>query len=441
LDEIGNMSHQAELATVGCMVLYPDLVPDVLALVSPEDFGDPMLSRLAESIKVLHEKGEHIDYVTVWTTTAPYQPRGLDHISATLDRATEAVPTGARAVEYAKLVAAAASRRKVAALSKEMHDEAIGGDLTAAIAKASEGLERVAARRQSAVQLVSDGIGESLASIERGDRPVGVETGIDGVARWLFPELTVLGAHGGQGKSTLALNVLARVGESQRCTYVSTEDGVQTVHDRLLSMLSGVDCERIRFRDVGNEDLRKIGEATARLALSKLAIAHMPGSPWSEIVSVAESEVRSDSKLVVIDHVSQIASDANDEIAHVKKIVSGAAALAQRLQVPILLLHHLRKADRAKGRHTAPTEQDLKFGGSDLARCVWLLHREPEMDGDEELSDCGSRMFLSVPKRNHGQTGRVRLHYKLPKLRLGNYDSRTPIWETANPFQEVDNGC
>ena len=425
------MTQLAEHAVIGCLLLAPELLSDVLDICQPNDFGDGRYQSAVEAMVALRDRGEDIDLVTVWTEINGGKPSALDQTYYMLDKAQSDSPVTARVQTHAKIVAESSQRRAIAALGRSMASEALDGDLTDLVAKATTELGKTAERRQKGTQPISEGLTEILRSIERGDPPEGVATGIDGVASRLYPELTLLGAYGGMGKSTLALNVMSRVGEESRCTYLTLEDSIPSVQNRILAMYSGLDVGSIRDRDVPNVAMRSLGDAATRAALNKMVIQHMPGALWSEVVSVAESEVvRHKTSLIVIDHLASIAKEGNEDLAHTSRIIPEAAALAQRLHVPVLMLQHLRKGNSSTLER--PTEQDLKYGGSDLARCVWVLSRKKDDNGIAKSE--GDDMWLDVAKRNHGGTGSVRLDYRLHRMRIRNHVSRKNIWERQNPY-------
>ncbi|HET6486899.1 MAG TPA: DnaB-like helicase N-terminal domain-containing protein, partial [Spirochaetia bacterium] len=126
-EAIPSHNEEAEVATLGAVLIDPEALPAIIALVRPEDFYRGAHQRIFEAVLALFERGQSIDLITV--TEELRSRAALEQCggSAYVSRLTSAVPTSANVEYYARIVQAASIRRTLAKVSREIsiqaHDE------------------------------------------------------------------------------------------------------------------------------------------------------------------------------------------------------------------------------------------------------------------------------------------------------------------------------
>ncbi|MFC7529128.1 DUF3987 domain-containing protein [Actinoplanes sp. GCM10030250] len=117
----------AEQAVIGAALLAPNLMQDLAAALTSEDFYRPTHGRLWSAMCEMHAAGIPTDPITVATHVAESgdlaRMGGVPYLHTLL----EAVPTAANAGHYAGIVADLAKRRKVADLGSQLTRLAASG--------------------------------------------------------------------------------------------------------------------------------------------------------------------------------------------------------------------------------------------------------------------------------------------------------------------------
>ena len=112
---------RAEMGVLGAIIIDPEAISAVAAIVEPADFGQPRLRLVYEAALGLHARGIAPDYVTLCgelETRGTMAAVGGDHVLTGL---INYCPTSLHAEHYARVVAEsgaeAAARRRDAVLA------------------------------------------------------------------------------------------------------------------------------------------------------------------------------------------------------------------------------------------------------------------------------------------------------------------------------------
>ena len=126
-DHVPPHSDEAEVATLGALLLNPEALATVLRYLRPDDFYKTANQRVFEAIIYLFDHNEAIDLITI---TERMKAGGLlDAVggAAYISRLTSSVPTSANVEYYARIVQACSMRRNLVRIAAEMvsnaHDE------------------------------------------------------------------------------------------------------------------------------------------------------------------------------------------------------------------------------------------------------------------------------------------------------------------------------
>ena len=126
-DAIPSHNEEAEIATLGAVLIDAEALPTIIPLLRAEDFYRGAHQRIYEAVLALFDRGQSIDLITL---TDELRSRGTLELcggGAYISRLTSAVPTSANVEFYARIVQAGSIRRSLARVSQEIisraHDE------------------------------------------------------------------------------------------------------------------------------------------------------------------------------------------------------------------------------------------------------------------------------------------------------------------------------
>ena len=121
-DIIHPLPHQdeAELATLGALLIDMDSMETVSKLLRPFDFYRPAHRHIYDAMLALFNSGMSIDLITLVdelrANRGLWKAGGLSYVS----RLTSAVPTSANVEYYARIVQAASIRRSLIRIGREI---------------------------------------------------------------------------------------------------------------------------------------------------------------------------------------------------------------------------------------------------------------------------------------------------------------------------------
>jgi RecA-family ATPase len=211
-------------------------------------------------------------------------------------------------------------------------------------------------------------------------------------------DVTLLTGHGGDGKSLLALMLLAAVGSHLpwlgvevahgRALYLSAEDELDEVHRRLAAICS---AEGLDLADLDRLDILPLAGEPALLAIEGKGGAMTPTPLWAAFAAKVEA-IRP--ALAVIDNAADVFGGNEISRAHVRQFISMLRGLALKADCAILLLSHPSVAGMSTG-----TGLSGSTAWNNSVRSRLYLTRPEAAQG--EITDPDARI-LQAKKSNYG---------------------------------------
>ena len=263
------------------------------------------------------------------------------------------------------------------------------------------------------------------ASRARG-RITGLETGfidLDYKTSGLQPsDLVLIAARPSMGKTAFVLNLAQHMAfkREQPVAIFSLEMSKEQLVNRMLSLESHVDAQKIRTGRLNDEEWMNLVEGSANIANSRLFIDDTPGITLPVMRSKCRKlKMEHDIQIVIIDYLQLMSGDGSSNASsrqqEISDISRGLKALARELNVPVVALSQLSRAVEQRPDHR-PMLSDLRESGAieQDADVVMFLYREGYYNRD--LSEAEQRVAeVIIAKQRNGPIGTVNLLW-IPEL-------------------------
>ena len=422
-DHIPPHSDEAEVATLGALLLNPEALATVLRYLRPDDFYKTAHQRVFEAIIYLFDHNEAIDLITI---TERMKAGGLlDAIggAAYISRLTSSVPTSANVEYYARIVQACSMRRNLVRIASEMvanaHDES--QEARNVIEEAERQIFEITDRQLSgSFKPAKEIVARTIEAIEKlyhnKGEYIGVPTGFpeldDLTSGFQNSEFIVIGARPSVGKTALAVTMAANMALKHKIAvgFFTLEMSSMALMQRLLSAEARLPSTRLRSGFLRPADFHKLTEAAARIYEAPMYIEDTPSLKLLDLRAQARRmRQQYGVAIVFIDYLTLISSENLDLPRHeqIAEISRSLKALARELNIPIVALSQVRRESEGK----QPTLADLRESGSieQDADVVIFLHRERVLQSKDRDDTTGVPTELLVAKQRNGPIGKADL--------------------------------
>ncbi len=428
----------AEMSTLGAMMLDPSAIERVATILRPEDFYHPAHQILCETIYSIHERNVAVDILTVRAELERANQLEAVGGMAALTEILESVPTAANAEYYARIVEEKSTLRKMIRAAHEIIRIADEPELELheKIDQAERCIYEVSDRRLGRqFTPINELVLETLEHFEEvqtsGRGIIGIPThfhALDQKTSGLQPsELIIIAARPSVGKTSFALNIAENIAlrENRPVAIFSLEMSAQQLVQRILCSLASVSGNRVRQGRLTPDDWDRLQHASERLFRAPIYIDDTSNlSPLEMRAKCRRLKTQlNDLALVVIDYLQLMRSsnrrveNRNQEIGEIARALK---QLAREFEVPVIALSQLsRSVERRENKR--PMLSDLRDSGSIEAEAdvVMFIHREEyysERDGSAGSSDPEHRgpqeAEIIIAKQRNGPTGSIKLVFQ-----------------------------
>lgn len=418
-------SLEAEQSLIGSMIMDRDAIMVASELLVREDFYHQQYGILFEAMVELFNNREPVDLITLQNKlkemNVPPEISSLEYVKDLVD----AVPTSANAKYYAEIVKDKAMLRRMIHTTEDITNDCYqGSESTEVLLEQTEKkiFDLLQNRGGGDYVPIKQVVLNALDKIEKASKTQGNVTGIatgfldlDYKTSGLQPsDLILVAARPSMGKTAFVLNIAQYVAfHSDLCTAIfSLEMSKEQLVNRLFSLESRVDAQKLRSGDLSDADWEKLIEGAGTIGRSKLIIDDTPGISISELRSKCRKyKLEHNLKLIIIDYLQLMsgsggrASDSRQqEISDISRSLKG---LARELNVPVVALSQLSRAVEQRPDHR-PMLSDLRESGAieQDADVVMFIYRDDYYNKDTE--DKGIAEIIIAKQRN-GPIGTVNL--------------------------------
>lgn len=436
--------EEAESSVIGAMLIDNEAIMVASEIITGEDFYQKQLGIAYDTMVELYNEGKPVEPVILH---ARLREKGLPEEACGIDlilRWMNQTYTSANIKYYAEIVSEKAVARRLIRLNEEIANTCYAGSekLEDTLAEAEKRVFDLAQRgggnefvpiRQVVINVMKK---IDAASKTRG-RVTGLETGfmdLDYKTSGLQPsDLILVAARPSMGKTAFVLNLAQHMAfkKDHAVAIFSLEMSKEQLVNRMLSLESHVDAQKIRTGRLNDEEWMNLVEGSANIANSKLIIDDTPGITLAALRSKCRKlKMEHDIQIVIIDYLQLMSggggrgSDSRQQ--EISDISRGLKALARELNVPVIALSQLSRAVEQRPDHR-PMLSDLRESGAieQDADVVMFLFREGYYNRD--LSEAEQRVAeVIIAKQRNGPIGTVNLLW-IPELTKFTDMDREPV--------------
>lgn len=412
-------SMEAEQSVLGSVIIDPEKMRDIAAILRAEDFYLEQHSRIYEAMRDIFVRPDtHLDEITLLdeiTRNGTYDEAGGKSYIMML---ANSVPSVSNLLDYVKIIKEKAVLRRLIEASAKISEMAYTaqGDTKDILDRSEQLIFDIAEKNETkGFSHIRDVILENYRHLEElqksGEAALGTPTYFSGIDKLLVGmgkgDLVLIGARPGVGKTSFALNIASNVAmrTKKAVAIFSLEMSCEQLVSRMLASEALIDSYKMRKGNLEKEDWEKLARAAGVLAETDVLIDDTSGIT----VTGMKAKLRrvKNLGLVVIDYLQLMQSDRRTEsrVQEVSDISRALKLLAKELEVPVITCAQLSRSSEKENKK--PVLSDLRDSGAieqDADTVMFLSRDYYKNDPDKEnVADC------IIAKNRHGSTGTVTL--------------------------------
>ena len=418
-------SIEAEQSVIGSMIMDRDAVMSASEILVKEDFYHQQYGLLFQAMVDLFNDRQPVDLVTLQNKlkemNVPPEISALEYVKDLVS----AVPTSANVKYYAQIVKEKALLRKLIHVNEDIENQCYQGtESTEVLLEQTEKkiFDLLQNRGGGDYVPIKQVVMNALDKIEAASKTKGTVTGIatgfldlDYKTAGLQPsDLILVAARPSMGKTAFVLNIAQYAAfHSDLCTAIfSLEMSKEQLVNRLFSLESRVDAQKLRSGNLDDSDWEKLIEGAGVIGRSKLIIDDTPGISISEMRSKCRKyKLEHDLKLIIIDYLQLMSGSSGkgseSRQQEISEISRSLKALARELHVPVIALSQLSRQVEQRPDHR-PMLSDLRESRAieQDADVVMLIYRDDYYNKESENKGIAE---IIIAKQRNGPIGTVEL--------------------------------
>ena len=422
--------ENAEMSVIGSMIMDRDAISVALETLNKDDFYENRLGIFFDVMAQMYNESVTVDIITIQArlkqTDLPEEYTSLEYISRLVDNIT----TSANIKYYAEIVREKSLLRQFIKTAENMAGKCYADKAPTeqVMAEAEKKMFDVFQKATSAKDLtgIDQIVLQSLSIIEKAAKNNGAVTGIptgfldlDYKTAGMQPsDLILVAARPSMGKTAFVLNIAEYMAIRNNYTTVifSLEMSKTQLVNRMLSMNSRVDAQKIRTGQLDNSEWTELMDSARLVGSSKLIIDDTAGISIGELRSKCRKlKLEKNLQCVIIDYLQLMTSGRKIESKQqeVSEISRSLKAIAREIECPVIALSQLSR-EVEKRDDKRPMLSDLRESGAieqdaDVVMFIYrdeYYHKDSERPGEAEII---------IGKQRNGPTGTVYLKW-LPEF-------------------------
>lgn len=360
----------AEASVLGCILIDDSKIGKVSELLTGDDFYEERHKWIFRAMEALHGQGTGIDIITLHNFL---QNEGFIDVvggAAYLSELTNYVPTTARVLDYANIVARDSAKRRIKKAAERIGQASEDGstsleDTLKLVQDEIHSVNEIGGKQNKfQVSSMLDHIEAAEDRYKNRDQVQGLHTGFPSLDRLTMGlvegELIIVAGPTSKGKTLLSMHIANNVAKKgHRVLFVTLEMTKAELTSRYMYVNGGADTN----------DFMTVAANTVFQENDEL--------DWKDIDGLIQNAKQQlDVDLVIIDHLHYFARDLKNAAEELGQITMRFKKNAIRHKLPIILISHIKKLGK---------DEDLSLEalrGSSLigqdADIVLMVNRDPE---------------------------------------------------------------
>ena len=421
-------SIEAEQSVIGSMLMDREAVIAASEIIVGSDFYQHQYGVMFDAMVELFNEGKPVDLVTLQDRLkekdVPPEVSSLDFVRDIVTM----VPTSANVRSYAQIVHEKAVLRKLIRTTEEIANTCYAGKdpLEDILADTEKQIFNLLQSRstQDFVPIKQVAI-NVLEKIEEAYKTQGTVTGVPTgfidldykLSGFQPSDLVLIAARPSMGKTAFVLNVVDHVAVRKKlpCMVFSLEMSKEQLVNRMLSMESNVDAQKLRTGSLTDSDWDAVVEGVGIIGNAELVIDDTPGISISELRSKCRKmKLEHGLSIVIIDYLQLMSGSGkggnDNRQQEISEISRSLKALAREMHAPVVALSQLSRACETRTDHR-PMLSDLRESGAieQDADVVMFLYRDDYYNKDTEHPN---EAEVIIAKQRNGPIGTVTLIWK-----------------------------
>lgn len=429
---------EAEQSVIGSMIMDSEAIVAASEIITAEDFYGSQYGILFQAMVDLYAAGSPIDLLTLQNKLSQMDvPPELSSVEFLRDLLAS-VPISANIKYYAKIVKEKSILRKLIKVNEDIANTCYVGresvdDILDETEKKIFGL--LQAKGGGDYVPIREVVISAMEKIEAVSKTHGTVTGLPTgfidldykTSGFQNSDLILIAARPSMGKTAFELNIAEYMAFKKDVTVAifSLEMSKEQLVNRLFSLESKVDSQKIRTGDLEDSDWERLIESANVIGNSHLIIDDTPSISIGELRSKCRKyKLEHNLGIIIIDYLQLMTAGGHSESRQqeISEISRSLKALARELNVPVVALSQLSRAVESRPDHR-PMLSDLRESGAieQDADVVMFLYRDDYYNKESEKKGIAE---VIIAKQRNGPIGTVELVWLPNYTKFANYDSK-----------------
>ena len=429
---------EAEQSVIGSMLLDRENIGKASELISGEDFYNKQYGVLFDTMCELNDGGKPVDLVTLQerlrTKDVPPEVSSLEFVKELLS----APLISANIKSYAEIVAEKAILRKLIRLNEDIANTCYAGkeSLEYILEDTEKRVFQLVQKRSTDSyvpirQVVMNAMDKIETAAKNHGNVTGIPTGfldLDYRTAGMQPsDLVLIAARPSMGKTAFELNLARHAAFKKGLTVAifSLEMSKEQLVNRMLSMESSVDAQKLRTGQMSDQEWEKLIESAGVIGKSSLIIDDTPGIGIAELRSKCRKyKLEHNLSIIMIDYLQLMTGNGKSESRQqeISEISRSLKAVARELSVPVIAFSQLSRAVEQRPDHR-PILSDLRESGAieQDADVVMFIYRDEYYNHDSDKKGIAE---IIIAKQRNGPIGTIELAWLPEYQRFMNLEHR-----------------
>jgi replicative DNA helicase len=434
LDKIPPQNIEAEMATLGAMLIDAQVIPEIIEIIDEDFFYKDEHKIIFSSMISLFDTRKKIDILTI--SEDLNKKKLLEKCGGTSYLATLAdfVPTSANAGHYARIVQEKGVLRflinnatQIVSLAYREEEE-----VNAVLDKAQKLIFEIGEKHAGSgyvhiKEIIKDGIELIESLYHKKSHITGIPTGFTDfdlkTAGLQKGDLIIAAGRPSMGKSAFVTSITeyAAVEEKIPVAFFSLEMSKEQLMQRFLCSQARVDMHKLRTGFLAPSEWPILTSAAGRLSEAPIFIDDTAAMSIFELRAKARRlKAHHNIQLIAVDYLQMIRCTRRGENRQqeISEISQSLKALAKELNTPIIAVSQLSRAVESRTDHK-PQLSDLRESGAieQDADVVVLLLREEYYNPTPENKGIAK---IIIAKQRNGPVGELELAFVREYMKFVN---------------------